>query len=53
MKESFPSPESGEKIKREQVVDAYKKFIDQGITNPDDLNLSDPEVQKANELFDR
>lgn len=53
MKESFPSPESREKIKREQVVDAYKKFVNRGITNPDDLNLSDPEVQEANKLFDK
>lgn len=53
MKESFSSPESGEKINREQVVDAYKKFVERGITNPDDLNLSDPEVQEANELFDK
>lgn len=53
MGESFPSPESREKIKREQVVDAYKKFVDRGITNPDDLNLSDFEVQEANKLFDR
>lgn len=51
MKESFPSPESGEKIKREQVVDAYKKFVERGITNPDSLDLDDPEVKEANDLF--
>lgn len=51
MKESFSSPESAEKIKREQVVDAYKKFIERGITSPDSLDLDDPEVKEANDLF--
>jgi len=51
MKESFPSPELKNEITREKVIDAYKKFIERGITNPDDLDLEDPEVKEANELF--
>ena len=53
MKESFPSPESENKITREQVIDAYKKFVERGIKTPDDLDLKDPDVEKANELFDK
>ncbi|MEK7568422.1 MAG: hypothetical protein AAB498_02245 [Patescibacteria group bacterium] len=51
MKESFPSPESDNKITREKVIDAYKKFVERGIKNPDDLDLEDSEVKEANELF--
>lgn len=40
-------------ITREQVVNAYKKFVERGITNPDDLDLEDPEVKEANGLFDK
>lgn len=36
---------------RNQAIAAYKKFVEQGITNPDDLDLDDPEVQEAHELF--
>ncbi|MDI6734535.1 MAG: hypothetical protein QMD50_03570 [Patescibacteria group bacterium] len=53
MKESFPSPESENKITREKVIDAYKKFVERGIKNPDDLDLEDSEVKEANELFDK
>ncbi len=52
MQESLPSPES-EKITREQVVNAYKQFVDQGFTNPDDLDPTDPNVQAANELSEQ
>jgi len=45
-------PESVE-ISRQEVLDAYRKFVEQGITNPDTLNLTDPEVIEANDLFDR
>lgn len=51
MKESFPSPEP-KKITREEVINIYKKFVEQGIKNPDDLDLENPEVKKANQLFD-
>ena len=51
MKESFPSPESEDKITRKKVIDSYKKFVERGIKNPDDLDLEDPEVKEANELF--
>jgi len=37
---------------REQVVEAFRKFPEQGITNPDDLDLDDPEVIEANRLLD-
>lgn len=53
MKESFPSPESKEEITREEVVNVYKKFVEQGIKNPDDLDLESAEVKEANELFNR
>ncbi len=53
MKESFPSPESEKEIAREEVVNAYKKFVERGIKNPDDLDFKDPEVKEANELFDK
>jgi len=36
---------------REQVVEGFKKFVAQGVTNPDDLPLTDPEVIKANNTF--
>ena len=51
MKESFSSLESENKITREKVIDAYKKFVERGIKNPDDLDLEDSEVKEANELF--
>lgn len=50
MKESFLSPE---KVSKDQVIDAYKKFVEQGITSPDALDLDDPEVIEANNLFDK
>lgn len=53
MSESYQSHETKEKITKEAVIDAYKKFVDRGIASPDDLDLSDPEVQKANDLFDK
>ena len=51
MNESFPIFESQEKISRQQVIDAYKKFIERGIISPDALDLDDPEVALANKLF--
>ena len=49
MKEEIPTPES--KVTREEALTAYRKFIDRGITSPDSLDLDDPEVREANELF--
>lgn len=37
---------------REQVIEAFRQFPANGITNPDDLPLSDPEVIKANGILD-
>ena len=53
MNETFPTPESQEKTSREQVISAYKKFVERGITNPDKLDLDDPEVIEANKLSDK
>ena len=49
-KELSPSPE---KVSKDQVVGAYRKFVERGITSPDDLDLDDPEVIEANNLFDK
>ena len=35
------------------MIASYKKFVDQGITSPDALDLDDLEVKKANDSFDR
>ena len=51
MNEKFPTPESQEKTSREQVISAYKKFVERGITSPDKLDLDNAEVIEANELF--
>ena len=53
MKALLVSPESEKKIMREDVINSYKKFVERGIKNPDDLDLEDPEVRAANELFDK
>lgn len=45
--------EAETKITREEVMEAYKKFNEKGIGNPDDLDLEDPEVQKANSLLEK
>lgn len=50
MKESIPTPEN---VSRDQVVDAYKKFAEQGYPDPGGLNLDDPEVIAAQDLFDK
>lgn len=47
MNETEPSPEAPT-YTREQVIEGFKKFIDRGILNPDDLPLDDPEVAQAN-----
>ncbi|MFH1182735.1 MAG: hypothetical protein V1690_00535 [Candidatus Moraniibacteriota bacterium] len=53
MNESFPKPETERGITREEAIASYKKFVEKGITSPDDLDLEDPEVKKANDLFDK
>ena len=53
MSESFSSPESKKEITREEVINVYKKFVERGIKSPDDLDLENPEVKEANELFDK
>jgi len=45
------SSELKKEITREEVIVAYKKFIEQGIKNPDNLDPKNIEVKKANELF--
>ena len=45
---SFEQPE----VKKEDVIAAFKKFVDRGITSPDALDLNDPEVVEANRLLD-
>lgn len=52
MLESFSTPESP-KVTREEVINAYKKFTESGIGDPAELDLADPEVIKANELYDK
>lgn len=51
MKESLPV--LPEKIEKEAVVNAYSKFIEQGIDSPDELDLDDLGVKEAQELFDK
>ncbi len=48
--ESLPTPE---KISKEQVIAAYRKFVESGIKSPDDLDLEDPAVKEAHELYDK
>lgn len=50
--EQSPTLESENKPIRERAVETFQKFIDKGITNPDDLDLDDPEVKEANKLHD-
>lgn len=51
MREQFPTPEINQSINREEIINAYKKFVEQGITNPDVLDNADSGVKEANELF--
>lgn len=50
MSENISAPEEP-KFTREQVVDAFKKFPQKGITNPDDLDLKDGDVINAYALL--
>lgn len=49
--ETIPTPETP--VTKAQVIESYKKFISEGVTNPDHLDLDDAEVQYANNLFYR
>lgn len=51
MSEIFISPDLRQPITRQQVIDAYKKFVERGVTSPDILDENEPEVKVANDLF--
>ena len=51
MRGSLPSPELKKIITKEEVIAAYRKFVERGITNPDDLDLEDAEVKEAHGLY--
>lgn len=54
MLKKFPNQEGREmQVSREMVIDAYRKFVERGITNPDELDLNDSDVKEANKLFDK
>ncbi len=53
MTEQFTPPEAKNQVTKNKVIAAYRPFIEAGTTNPDDLDLDDPEVQKANQLYDQ
>ena len=50
MSEREPSSERPH-FSREQVIAAFRKFVDRGFAAPEDLPLDDPEVIAANEIF--
>lgn len=47
--EKPPSPEK--RIQKEEVIAAFKKFVEQGFTDPAELDSKVPEVKEAEELF--
>jgi len=49
-KELPPSRES-ERVSKDQVIAAYRKFVEAGMKSPDRLDHNDPEVQAAHEVF--
>jgi len=51
MYEGLRPPELPREITREEAMSAYQPFIEQGITNPDNLDLDNSAVQEANELY--
>lgn len=53
MSEGLSPTENNGDISKDRVISAYKKFVEKGITHPDDLDLQDPEVQEANSLFEQ
>ena len=50
MSEIEPTPEVATPS-RDQVIDAFKPFVERGIISPDDLSPNDPEVVEANKLL--
>ena len=52
MNEVLSSPEQKREITREEVINAFRKFVERGITRPDSLDSDDPEVKIAFELFE-
>lgn len=51
MSENISVPEEP-RFTKEQVITAFQKFIDKGVTHPDDLPLDDPEVIVAEWILD-
>ena len=51
MKESFSSSELKREITKDEVIAVYKKFVERGIKNPDNLDFMDPEVKEAEDLL--
>ncbi len=51
MNEKFRPPETPRDVTREEVIEAYRPFVEQGITSPDTLDLDDPAVREANRRF--
>lgn len=49
--EESPTLESENQPLKTTALAAYKQFINRGVTNPDNLDLEDIEVKKANELY--
>jgi vacuolar-type H+-ATPase subunit I/STV1 len=44
-------PVEPEHYAREQVIATFRQFVERGITNPDDLDLNDPEVIEAKQIL--
>jgi hypothetical protein len=53
MQESFPKPQSPEKKSKEEALAAYRILVERGFTSPDVLDSDDPDVAKANTLFEK
>lgn len=51
MTEDLKTPEVPQ-ITREEVVEAFKPFLQRGISNPDDLPRNDPEFTTAHDLHE-
>ena len=49
-KEAMSNPEVPQ-YTREQVVEGFRKFVERGVTNPDDLASGDPEVDEAQAAY--
>ncbi len=49
--EGMSTPEESLEALRQRAVTAAKALLEKGITNPDRMDLKDPEVKAANKLF--